>query len=73
MSSLSQQAESRGVGSRVLSVLLLIVGASLGIVYFANQGSLLGVVFVALVSGFLVGWVLEPAQGARVRERGESL
>jgi hypothetical protein len=56
-----------------LSVLLLIVGASLGIVYFANQGSLLGVVFVALVSGFLVGWVLEPAQGARVRERGESL
>ena len=73
MSSLSRQAESRGVGSRVLSVLLLIVGASLGIVYFANQGSLLGVVFVALVSGFLVGWVLEPAQGARVRERGESL
>jgi hypothetical protein len=72
MQHLSQHDGPRRAGSLALVVLLLIVGSVLGIIAFANQESLLGVVFAALVPGFAVGWVLEPAQVDRVRERDES-
>jgi hypothetical protein len=72
MQHLPQHAGPRRAGSLALAVVALIVGSSLGIIVFANHGSLLGVVLAALVPGFAVGWVLEPAQLGRVRERDES-
>ena len=73
MQHLSQHDGPRRAGSLALMVLLLIVGSSLGIIFFENQGSLLGVVLAALVPGFAVGWVLEPAREGRVREPDGSL
>jgi hypothetical protein len=61
------EAEPRGLGSRLLLVLVLIVGAGLGIVYCAYQDWLLGVILAALVPGSAVAWVLEPVQGLRAQ------
>jgi hypothetical protein len=72
MQHLPQHDGPRRAGSLALVVLLLIVGSSLAITFFANQESLLGVLFAALVPGFAVGWVLEPAQVDQVRNRAES-
>lgn len=50
-------------------VLIPIVGASLGIVYAAHQGWLLGVIRAPLVPGYLVGRVLEPVRGSSMTGR----
>jgi hypothetical protein len=73
MPPLPQPTELRRVGSLVLVVLILIVGASLGIVYAAYQGSLLGVILAALIPGYLVGRVLEPVQRPNLTGQNESL
>ena len=73
MPPLPQPTELRRVGSVVLVVLILIVGASLGIVYAAYQGSLLGVILAALIPGYLVGRVLEPVPGPSLTGPNESL
>jgi uncharacterized membrane protein len=73
MPPLPQPTELRRVGSLVLVVLILIVGASLGIVYAAYQGSLLGVILAALIPGYLVGRVLEPVQRPSLTGPSESL
>lgn len=72
MQHLPQQVGLRRAGALAVMVLLLIVGSSLGIIFFATQGSLWGVVFAALVPGYVVGWVLEPAQAARLPKAEES-
>jgi hypothetical protein len=72
MQLIPQHTEPRRAGSLAVMVLLLILGSSVGIILFANQGSLLGVLVAALVPGFLVGWVLEPTQEPRVSEANGS-
>ena len=68
----THKAEPRSTGSLIVCVLILIVGACLGIVYCAYQGSLLGVIAAALIPGVAVAWVLEPAQAIRARGRDSS-
>lgn len=72
MRPLPHQTQTRRAGSIAVMVLLLIMASSVGIIIFANQESLLGVLVAALVPGCVVGWLLEPAQAARVPEADES-
>ncbi|HVG48742.1 MAG TPA: hypothetical protein VM899_11475 [Rubellimicrobium sp.] len=73
MQPLTLLAEPRRIGLLVVVVLILIVGASLGIIYAAYHGSLLGVILAALVPGYLVGRVLEPVQRPSIAGQNEGL